>query len=381
MTRWLPLLLSVFAPTPTHPQQAQQTAGEAIIEVAAEPSGAFVVSAGGRPQFTHSPDDAWLKCAGCVVPGSGGLKGFEGLAPLTLSAHRNFSGADPVGGYAAHEWTWDYTVSWPLDPTGCNSRRWIHTLYMYEQAVRFVQAFPDGIVQQSNCECGGKQVCDCSGNSAWPALRPAADFGAYLWQGDFTGAEAGQGSRFNRSRALGGSAASPVALFPRDFAGGTWVISPAGEPRSAMGGRLFSGAMDRAKCNQTGSGCRQALTDSPVLNFGTLACTECPQSEVGAGFQLEALLSHSAGGVNAAMMAWGERMMAGSGKTRRGRRAIDFTLSHLGFSTDAGSYYYYYTVSRRQSSLRSAVLSAVYLLNRHLRSALLCLLASSCSPC
>ena len=33
------------------------------------------------------------------MPGSGGLKGFEGLAPLTLSAHRNFSGADPVGGY------------------------------------------------------------------------------------------------------------------------------------------------------------------------------------------------------------------------------------------------------------------------------------------
>ena len=57
-----------------------------------------------------------------------------------------------------------------------------------------------------------------------------------------------------------------------------------------------------------------------------------------AGFRLEALLSHSAGGVNAAMMAWGERMMAGSGKTRRGRRAIDFTLSHLGFSTDAGTY-------------------------------------------
>ena len=140
-------------------------------------------------------------------------------------------------------------------------------------------------------------------------------------------------------------APSPIALFEHGFAGGTFVISPSGDARSAMGSRLFSGKMDRAKCNQKGAGCRQAMDGAaPVLNFGGLACSECPQSALPPGMRLEALLSHSAGGgVRAAMYRWGERMMVGSSKTRTSRREVDYTLSHLGYSTDAGSYYYYYT--------------------------------------
>ena len=315
------------------------------LTVDASASGSFIISTNGKPAFTHSPDDAWLKCAACVVGDPAGPT-ITGLAPLTLSAHRTFNGSDARGAFAAHEWTWEFVEAFPLDPFGCNPRRWIHTLWAYSSALWFAQDLPEGVDQQSNCECGGKQACDCSGSSSWPSLRPAAgrDFGAYLWQGDFTGNEAGQGVRFNSSTSLGGMAPSPVALFERGFTSGTFVISPSGDARSAMGSRLFSGKMNRSKCDQKGAGCRQAMDlAAPVLNFGGLSCSECPQSAIPAGMRLEALLLHSSGGVRSAMYEWGEKMMAGSGKTRTSRREVDYTLSHLGFSTDAGAYYYYYT--------------------------------------
>ena len=54
-----------------------------------------------------------------------------------------------------------------------------------------------------------------------------------------------------------------------------------------MGSRLFSGKMDRAKCNRKGAGCRQAMDGAPVLNFGGLACSECPHSALPPGMRLE----------------------------------------------------------------------------------------------
>jgi hypothetical protein len=188
------------------------------LTVDASPSGAFIISTNGEPRFTHSPADAWLKCAACVVGDPAGPT-ITGLAPLALSAHRTFNGSDASrGAFAAHEWTWEFTEAFPLDPFGCNPRRWIHTLWAYSSgAVRFAQDFPEGVDQQSNCECGGKQACDCSGSSSWPSLRPAEgrDFGAYLWQGDFTGNEAGQGARWNSNTSLGGMAPWTLKSFWR----------------------------------------------------------------------------------------------------------------------------------------------------------------------
>ena len=128
------------------------------------PSGAFTISTNGTPCFTHSPDDAWLKCAACVVRDPTGPT-ITGLAPLTLSAHRTWNGTDARGAFAAHEWTWQFTEAFPLDPFGCNPRRWVHTLWAYAGAVRFAQDLPEGVDQQSNCECGGKQACVAVGET------------------------------------------------------------------------------------------------------------------------------------------------------------------------------------------------------------------------
>lgn len=332
---------------PTPPAHTSAAAGG--LTVRADPGGAFIILVDDVPQFVHKPEDAWLKCLACIShladPASATV---SGLAPLTLRDYERVNGTDSLGSFQGHRWTWLYAMSFPDDPTGCNPRRWVHTLYQYEGAVRFTQELPEGIQQQSNCECGGKQACDCSGSSSWPSLRPAEgrDFGAYLWQGDFTGNEAGQGARWNATTSLGGMAPSPIALFEQQFAHGTFVFSPTGDAVSTMAGRIFSGAMNATRCNKLGAGCRLAMdTSVPVLNFGPLTCTECTQSDIPAGTRLTSMLSHSPppAGVNAAMYMFGERMLAGSGKTRVSRWEIDYALRYLGYSTDAGAYYYYYT--------------------------------------
>eukprot|EP01052_Picozoa_sp_SAG31_P017627 SAG31_NODE_1215_length_9335_cov_5.846470_1_plen_229_part_00 len=88
------------------------------LTVDASPSGAFTVSVGGKRAFTHSPADAWLKCAACVDGDPAGPT-ISGLAPLTLSAHRELNGSDARGDFRAHEWTWLFTEAFPLDPFGC----------------------------------------------------------------------------------------------------------------------------------------------------------------------------------------------------------------------------------------------------------------------
>lgn len=345
------LLVAMLKSTQSLAVAAAQSAAEtdsvrpqaAQLSARVESSGSFVILAGNEPQFSHSPKDAWLKCATCVAHVSDPASAtVTGLAPVELREYRQYHGSDAIGNFTAHQWTWIYVMAFPADPVGCNPRRWIHTLYVYDFAntIRFTQKLPEGIQQEKMDEH------ENSGSSSWPALRPVngRDFGAFLWQGDFTGNEAAQGGRWNSTTSLGAQAPSPIALFERGFTNGTFIYSPAGDSVSSMGSRLFSGQMNATQCKQPG--CVHAIDSTiPVLNFGALSCTECVENDIGAGVQLEALLSYSPApaGVNEAMYAFGETMMAGSGKSRNSRRDKDYTLRHLGYSTDAGAYYYYWT--------------------------------------
>jgi hypothetical protein len=47
-------------------------------------------------------------------------------------------------------------------------------------------------------------------------------------------------------------------------------------------------------------------------------------------------------GINSAMRDWGDFLLGRSGKPK-GRWKSDFSLSHLGYTTDNGAYYYYNT--------------------------------------
>ncbi len=281
--------------------EAHLTLLQTSMEVTASPDGAFVISCTSQhsgvqrrhAQLSHSPADAWVKCASCVKPepnnpSDPAAGGFPGLAPLTLYGHRQFNGTDSTGSFVAYEWTWHFTESFPLDPFGCNPRRWVHGLYAYSNSVRFTQEFPEGMDQQSSCECGAAG-CDCSGTSAWPALRPASgcSAGAYRWQLGATGA----GALHNCS--TWSSCSPPGATTDKNIA--DWNCSSAGDSTS----RLFSGAMDRVSCNTTGT-CRQPmLTNESLINFGAVGCSNCAKSAIGAGARIEAVLALAPGAADA----------------------------------------------------------------------------------
>ena len=219
------------------------------------------------------------------------------MAPLILparSGYKQWNGTDAVGAFMAHEWTWQYTEAFPMDPFGCNPRRWVHTLHAYGSAVRFTQAFPEGMDQQRSCSCetastslssNSSSSCDCSGTSAWPALRPATtgECAAYQWAlGTATGRRQTSCKTWNcaNSTTSWHCSSSRDELLGKDAAGD-----------SGSGSRLFSGAMDRARCNITGT-CSNALVmgDESVLNFGVVGCWNCTQNAIAAGTTIEAWL-------------------------------------------------------------------------------------------
>jgi hypothetical protein len=297
-----------IVPSPPPPPSSRLTAGagedsgptvpQTSVEVTASPDGAFVISRtsqhGGQrrhAELSHSPADAWVKCASCVKPepnnpSDPAAGGFAGLAPLTLYGHRQFNGTDSTGSFVAYEWTWHFTESFPLDPFGCNPRRWVHALFAYSSSVRFTQEFPEGMDQQSSCECGAAG-CDCSGTSAWPALRPASgcSAGAYRWQLGAAGASA------MHNCSTWSSCSPPGAAAAADSDTARWNCSSSAGDATAASSRLFSGAMDRVSCNATGV-CRQPmLANDSLLNFGAVGCSNCTQSAIRAGTTIEAVLA------------------------------------------------------------------------------------------
>jgi hypothetical protein len=91
---------------------------------------------------------------------------------------------------------------------------------------------------------------------------------------------------------------------------------------------------------------------SPAAHFATTVALHTAGGElafgvhgtvlsVPAGFSSSAVVTVG-NGINAAMRDWGEFLLQRSGKPR-GRWQSDFSLSHLGYTTDNGAYYYYNT--------------------------------------
>ena len=77
------------------------------------------------------------------------------------------------------------------------------------------------------------------------------------------------------------------------------------------------------------------LYESQTLSFGLLGSI----TTVPVGYTLETIL-FAGTGVNAAMLGWGDVLLAHYGKERHAYKR-DFTLRNLGYSTDNGAFYYY----------------------------------------
>eukprot|EP01083_Nonionella_stella_P114908 340133_1 len=98
------------------------------------------------------------------------------------------------------------------------------------------------------------------------------------------------------------------------------------------------------------------LTDHMAINDGVSDGTSSPKafrlglvgniSSVAAAqsYQFILTLTRQGGGINTAMLEWGDRELQFHGQRRRGNsHERDYTLQYLGYSTDNGAYYYYYT--------------------------------------
>jgi hypothetical protein len=194
---------------------------------------------------------------------------------------------------------------------------------VYSTHAVFRQTFTEKL-QGTNCSSHHKEGV----GSGWPTFRASrlptpATRGVVSWQGIM----AGMGTKVGPWPDAGGGTgvvgegiegSGPVAIFAEKMAT-TVVISSY---------RSFMAAS-------------QSVGDSPpdssgdaVLSYGVMGSV----TEIPAGFVIETVVSASQGGVNEAMLAWGDLLLNEYGKERYAYRR-DYVLQHLGYSTDNGAFY------------------------------------------
>lgn len=238
---------------------------------------------------------------------------------LTAEHASTTHGADSLGDFARHATVWRARTSPPM--------RFVTAVRVYAHAAVFEQQYPDGA---SPVEPGAGQplastfpsfLVRAEPSSAGPGRRGFLQYigemiGSHYRAGEWTAAAAARGAL-----GPGGlSGTGPLVLFAESLASSA-VLSPLA---SAMA---------------TSQHVDATAEPGPTLGYGLHGNV----THVPAGFRLETIVVASGGGVRAAMLAWGDALLARTGKARSHAWASDLTLQYLGYSTDAGSYYYYRT--------------------------------------
>lgn len=236
-------------------------------------------------------------------------------------------GTDGTGSYSATQLQWM-----------AGSTPWFTTFRTYADAIAFEQAFPSG--------ADGTATGDREGvMSSFPSFvaeetlsgRPSLGFVGFA--GDMDGSSTKTGMWGKDDVPDGISGTGPVVLFTEDLTQS--LVLSAFSQFMTLNQKYDSSAM--------------------TLSFGPFGNA----SSIPAGYSIETVATLSPnGGVNGAMEHWGDVLLGRYGNSRS-RRERDFTLSHLGYSTDVrcaaaadesrlltlrtlatpqnGAYYYYLT--------------------------------------
>jgi hypothetical protein len=201
------------------------------------------------------------------------------------------------------------------DLAGDQATIMVTTARVYDMHVIFSQSFPNGATNTAN---GDRD----SVLSIFPSFSVAnstvtGDRGYLQFAGDMVGSafHLGQWNSETTGITSGIKGTGPLCVFQKSHHLAA-VFSP------------YSNAMAH----------NQAYKNN-ILDYGIMGnITFIP-----AGYEISTIVSFAEGGVNNAMIAWGDILLQQYEKYRNAAWEKDYALQYLGYSTDNGAYYYYTT--------------------------------------
>jgi len=220
------------------------------------------------------------------------------------------SGSDPLGKHTRYDTTY---------ASSGTTTTMVATARVYDQHIVFSQSFPTGATNTAN---GDRDTT----LSTFPSFavedsHVTGERGYLQYTGDMVGSgyHVGKWGDDTSDITSGIKGTGPLVVFQKAMRLSV-VFSP------------FSNAMaanQKFTHNQLGN----------ILDYGIMGnVTSIPP-----GYEISTIVSFAEGGVNSAMMAWGDAMLSRSQKSRDAAWEKDFALQYLGYSTDNGAYYYYTT--------------------------------------
>ena len=224
------------------------------------------------------------------------------------------NGVDQIGAYTAH------TTHWVPSYTKKNISM-ITTAKVYSDSgsIVFTQTFPHG----ANVSHRGS---DSNGiSTSFPAIDittyEGGKRGCLAYGGHMVGNryKVGLWEEFSLNSGIGGT--EPFVVFDLD--------------KKTSIAAVFSAFENAFAINQKFDSATRSVA------FGMMSDVE----EIPVGYELSTLVSFVEGGVNAAMMNWGDVFLGRFGKHRHAAWEKDLTLQYLGYSTDHGAYYWYLSCS------------------------------------
>ena len=220
---------------------------------------------------------------------------------LKLQARGRHAGRDVLGSFQRHWWRW-----------AADGLTWETAARLYQTAIVFEQHWQDEAKGTA-----GSPLTSTFPSFALPAAPRTplqAQRGFLQFDGDMGGQlyKLSQWTQNARGIGSGMAGTAPLVIFSADLSQST-VLSP------------FSSFMSAAQ-----------HYDGRTLSYGLLGSV----STVPAGHIVEVILT-AGRGINAAMLSWGDWLLARSQKTRGGAWKRDMTLRKLGYCTQNGAYYYY----------------------------------------
>ena len=228
---------------------------------------------------------------------------------LKLASATTGSGGDADGAFDSTTWSWD-------------DGKYVTEFRVYPTQIVFEQRFPlgaKGTTKNASHPMGAREHVSSSFpqwvNKAPPAARAWLQF-----SGDMTGSnfKHGMGSLPHDSRLTGVKGFGPIAVWSADH-------------KSTV---VFSSHSQFMAASSAGD------ADGTSIKYGVQgSITEYP---VGYSVSFVLALAPAGATVNAAFEAWGDTLLARTGKDRAVTYR-DYALNYLAYSTDNGAYYYYQT--------------------------------------
>ena len=196
-----------------------------------------------------------------------------------------------------------------------SSTKLVATAKVYNKHIIFSQFFPNGA---NNTATGDREGVLSTFPSFTVGSSPITGRRGYLqYSGDMVGSKyhIGEWDDSTQGISSGIAGTGPLCVFQqsRHLAA---VFSP------------FSNSM----------AVNQVFADN-ILDYGIMGnVTNIPE-----GYEISTIVSFAEGGVNNAMISWGDVFLQQYQKDRYAAWEKDFALQYLGYSTDNGAYYYYTT--------------------------------------